>query len=200
MTRMLEFVFDFASPNAYLADRALGPLLERTGATVAFTPVLLGGVFKLTGNQAPMLAFGGVKGKLAYEQLEMRRFIDRHGLSRFRMNPHFPVNTLTLMRAYVAAEADGGAETFRAAAFRGLWEDGLKLDEPPVIEALLNDAGLDGPSLLARAKDDDVKAKLAANTQAAVDRGVFGIPSFFVGDQLFFGKERLDQIEAVLSA
>jgi 2-hydroxychromene-2-carboxylate isomerase len=198
MTKTVEFIFDFGSPNAYLAHKVLPDIAARTGASVVLRPCLLGGIFKLTGNQAPMVAFGGIKGKMAYEMLETRRFIQAHGLSAFRFNPHFPVNTLLLMRGMVAAQLAGVGEAYLDAMLRGMWEEGLKLDDPEVFVATAEAAGLDGPALLAATGDPEVKVQLAANTDAAVARGVFGIPTFFVGDEMFFGKDRLGQVEAEL--
>lgn len=195
MTKTLDFIFDFGSPNAYLSYKTLPPILQRTGAELNLIPCLLGGIFKSTGNQAPMLAFGGIQGKLDYEQLETRRFIAKHGLTDFKFNPHFPVNTLILMRAAIAAEQDGQLEAYVEAGLKAMWEDGLKMDDPEVFAAAMTDAGLDGAALLERTQDPDVKAKLVANTAAAVERGAFGIPTFYVGDEMFFGKERLPQVE-----
>jgi 2-hydroxychromene-2-carboxylate isomerase len=199
MTKTIAFIFDFGSPNAYLADGVLKDIAARRGARVNRIPCLLGGVFKATGNQAPMIAFANVKGKREYEMLEMQRFIARHKFDRFRMNPHFPVNTLTIMRALVAADMDDVGEAYVETVLAAMWERGLKMDDPAVIKATLDEAGLPGERLLARAGADDVKAKLAANTQAAVERGVFGIPTFFVGEEMFFGKERLGQVEELLA-
>lgn len=198
MSKTLEFVFDFASPNAYLAYKALPAVLERTGASVQLSPCLLGGLFKATGNQAPMIAFGNVKGKLEYEQLEMQRFIAKHGLSRFKMNPNFPVNTLLLMRGAIAADMDGRLEEYVEAGLKHMWEDGLKMDDPEVYAHAMNEAGFNGQELIERTQDPEVKAALMANTEAAVNRGCFGIPSFFVGDEMFFGKDRLGQVEELL--
>ena len=197
MTKTLEFIFDVASPNAYLAYKALPPILARTGAQLVLTPCLLGGIFKATGNQAPMLAFADVRGKLAYDMLEMRRFITRHGLSRFAMNPHFPVNTLLVMRGMVAAGAAHQA-AYAEAALSAMWEDGLAMAAPAIVAPVLATAGLDAHAILAGAHTDAVTQTLAANTQAAVDRGAFGIPTFFVGEEMFFGKERLGQVEEAL--
>ena len=199
MTKTVEFIFDFGSPNAYLAHKVLPDVAARTGATIVLLPCLLGGIFKLTGNQAPTTAFGAIKGKLDYEMLETGRFIEAHGLSAFRFNPHFPVNTLLLMRGMVAAQRAGVGEAYLDAMLRGMWEEGLKLDDPAVFVAAADAAGLDGQALLAATADPEVKAELAANTDAAVARGVFGIPTFFVGDEMFFGKERLGQVEAELA-
>ena len=200
MARTLEFIFDFASPNAYLAWRALPPILARTGAAVIITPCLLGGIFKATNNQAPFVAFGPVKGKMDYEMLETRRFVKAHGLTAFAMNPHFPMNTLLVMRAFVAAQDLGVGEAFMEAVLRAMWEDGRKMDDPEVVAAVLAEAGLDAAAILAHAQTPPIKARLMENTQGAADRGVFGIPSFFVGEELFFGKERLAQVEAELAA
>jgi 2-hydroxychromene-2-carboxylate isomerase len=197
--KTVDFIFDFGSPNAYLAWKLLPEIAARQGATVRVIPCLLGGIFKLTGNQAPMLAFGGIKGKMDYEMLETRRFIEAHSLTAFRFNPHFPVNTLILMRGMVAAERAGVGSAYLEAMLSGLWEQGLKLDDPEVFVTTANAAGLDGAALLAATGDPEVKAQLVANTDAAVARGVFGIPTFFVGDEMFFGKERLGQVEAELA-
>jgi 2-hydroxychromene-2-carboxylate isomerase len=195
MSATIEFIFDFGSPNAYLAYRAFPPILARTGARLAISPCLLGGIFKATGNQAPGVAFAGVKGKLDYETLEMRRFIARHAIDRFRLNPHFPVNTLMLMRGLVAAREAGEEAAYLEMGLQGLWEEGLKLDDREVLARRIDEAGLNSASLLAAAQTDRVKLKLADNTAAAVARGVFGIPTFFVGEEMFFGKERLGQVE-----
>jgi 2-hydroxychromene-2-carboxylate isomerase len=199
MSKTLDFIFDFGSPNAYLAWRLLPDIAARQGAQVQLVPCLLGGIFKLTGNQAPMVAFGGIKGKMDYEMLETRRFIAAHGLTAFQFNPHFPVNTLLLMRGMVAAQRAGIGPAYLDAMLRGMWEQGLKLDDPAVFVATADAAGLDGTALLAATADPEVKAELAANTDAAVARGVFGIPSVFVGDEMFFGKERLGQVEVELA-
>jgi 2-hydroxychromene-2-carboxylate isomerase len=201
MAPTIEFLFDFASPNVYLAFRALPPILERTGATLAITPCLLGGIFKATNNQSPIVAFAPVKGKVEYEMLEIRRFATRNRIGKFRLNPHFPVNTLLLMRALVAAHEAGCQAAYVEMGLKGMWEDGLKLDDPEVLTKAIDAAGLDGKGLLAAAQSDPVKQKLADNTAKAVERGVFGLPAFFVGKEMFWGKERLGQVEeAVLAA
>lgn len=200
MTSDPIFYFDFGSPNAHLAHRVLPGIEQRTGVRFRYVPVLLGGLFKLTGNQAPMLAFAGIPHKLAYERLEMQRFIARHELTAFRMNPHFPVNTLQLMRLAVAAVADDILPAYAEAMFHFMWEEPRKLDDPAVIAATLAEAGLPVDRLIARAQEPDIKAALLANTQAAYDHGAFGIPSFMVGDALYFGKDRLTDVEAAITA
>ena len=200
MPKTLDFIFDFASPNAYLAYKALPPILARTGAELNLIPCLLGGIFKSTGNQAPMLAFGSIKGKLEYDQLEMRRFIEKHELSNFKFNPHFPVITLLMMRAALVAELDGRLIEYVEAGLKMMWEDGLKMDDPATFVEAMTAAGFDGIALAERTQDPVIKAKLAENTEAAVARGAFGIPTFYVGDKMFFGKERLGQVEDALLA
>lgn len=195
MTKPIQFYFDFGSPNAYLAHHAMKELVARTGVDVEYLPVLLGGIFKATNNQPPMVALSGVKGKLEYERLEFARFVKKHKISKFKFNSHFPVNTLLLMRAAMVAQRDGYLEAYIEAGLKAMWEDDQDMSDPEVFSKVMTDAGFDGPALLAATQDDAVKAALVASTSAAVARGVFGIPTFFVGDEMFFGKERLGQVE-----
>ena len=199
VTKTLELIFDFGSPNAYLSMKALPDLLDRTGADLVITPCLLGGIFKATGNKAPMIQYADAPAKLAYENLEMRRFIAKHGLVKFRINPHFPINTLIIMRGAIVADDEGNLDDYVDAVNRAMWEDGLKMDDPEVIAPFLSANGFDGPALLARTQEPAIKARLAANTETAVARGVFGIPTFFVGSEMFFGKDRLAQVEEALA-
>ena len=196
----VEFHFDVGSSNAYLVHKLIPGIEQRTGAKLIYVPILLGGVFKLTNNQAPMVQFKGIKNKLEYQRLEFTRFIRTHGLARFKMNPHFPVNTVEVMRGAVAAEIDGQLARYVDAVFRNMWEEGLKMDDPAVITAALTQSGLDGARTLARIQDQDVKDKLLANTEASVARGTFGAPTFFVGDEMFFGKDRLREVEEEIEA
>lgn len=191
----IEFHFDFGSPNAYLCHVLIPAIEQRTGARFAYVPVLLGGVFKLTGNQPPMVSLKGIRNKPEYQRLEMQRFIARHHIDRFRFNPHFPVNTLLVMRAAVAAERDGALMPYADTVFRAMWEEERKMDDPAVVRAALDEAGLDGAGLLARAQDQAVKDRLLANTEESVARGTFGSPTFFVGQEMFFGKDRLREVE-----
>lgn len=200
MTKTVELIFDFGSPNAYLANRVLGDIADRTGAELVITPALLGGLFKITGNQAPMTAFGGIQGKLAYEALETKRFVEKHGLTQYQFNPHFPINTLLIMRGLIAAGRMGVKDAYLAAVLAAMWERGLKMDDPEVVAQVLTEAGLDAKAILEATQDPEVKAELLANTERAAARGAFGIPTFFVGDEMFFGKERLGQIEEELAA
>jgi 2-hydroxychromene-2-carboxylate isomerase len=198
MPATIDFIFDFGSPNAYLAWRVLPGIAQRTGAKVNLIPALLGGIFKATGNRSPAEAYSDIKGKLAYEALETRRFVARHGLTAFRQNPHFPVNTLMIMRGLVAAQRMGVGDRYLETVLAAMWEQGEKMDDPSVVARVLSAAGLDAEALLAATQDPAVKAELIANTEAAVARGVFGIPTFFVGNEMFFGKDRLEQVEAEL--
>jgi 2-hydroxychromene-2-carboxylate isomerase len=191
----VEHHFDFGSPNSYLAWKIIPEIEKRTGVTFVNVPVLLGGIFKLTGNQPPMIAFGNIKNKPQYEAREMQRFIAKHKLDRFKFNSHFPVNTVQIMRGAVAAGMDGVLAKYMDVVFRAMWEDSQKMDDAEVIRAALDAGGLDGARILARIQDQDVKDELLANTQASVDRGTFGCPTFYVGDEIFFGKDRLRDVE-----
>jgi len=195
----VQFLFDFGSPNAYLAHQVIPSIEARTGASFEYLPILLGGLFKHTNNRSPVKAFAAIPNKLAYERLEMRRFIDAHGLSRFRMNPHFPVNTLKIMRGAVAAQASGCLEPYVRALFAAMWEEGRDMNDPGQIEAMLTAAKLDAGALLAASQEPDVKARLIANTEQAADRGAFGSPTFFVGDEMYFGKDRLRDVEEAIA-
>ncbi len=196
MPKKVEFLFDFGSPNGYLSHRVIPAIEQRTGAKFIYTPVLLGGIFKATNNRSPVEAFAGIRNKLAYDGLETRRFVARHGLTKYAANPHFPVNTLLLMRLATAAWKDQlRPADYVEAAFRCMWEDGQKMDDPETARSALTAYGIDADQLMKRAQDQDVKDALLANTNAAVERGAFGIPTFFVGEEMFFGKDRLREVE-----
>lgn len=199
MSKTVDFIFDFASPNAYLVHKIVPEIEARTGAVFNYIPCLLGGIFKATGNQAPMIAFGGIKNKPEYDAIEMQRFIARHNLDGFKMNPHFPVISLMLVRGALVAERDGYLMNYIDAMLDAMWEQGLKLDDAEVLHKALADAGFDADKIMTDMGDDAIKAKLLENTNAAVERGAFGIPTFFVGDEIFFGKERLGQVEELLA-
>lgn len=198
MKKTIDFVFDFASPNAYLAYQLLPSIAERNGAEITITPCLLGGIFKATGNQPPMLAFGGVQGKLEYEQREISRFVKKHDLQKYQFNTHFPVNTLILMRAAIVAGDEGRLAEYIDAGLVAMWENNKKMDDPEVFVAVMNDAGFDGANLFERTQDPSIKQRLMDNTAQAVSRGAFGVPTFFVGSEMFFGKDRLVQVEEEL--
>ena len=195
----VEFHFDFGSPNAYLAHKLILGIEQRSGAVFVYVPVLLGGVFKLTHNVAPLVQFKDVKNKLEYQRLEMRRFIEKHGLTQFQWNPHFPVNTVSIMRGAIVAQLDGNLMPYVDAVFHHMWEAPKKMDDPAVIRAALEASGLDAARILARIGDQDVKDALLRNTEASVARGSFGAPTFFVGDEMYFGKDRLRDLEEALA-
>lgn len=190
-----EFLFDFGSPNAYCAYKVLPEIERRTAVKFTTVPVLLGGIFKATNNQSPAITLQGIKNKPDYQQIEMRRFLDRHGLTAFQFNPHFPVNTLQVMRGAVAAQMEGFLPDYVAAVMHYMWEDPLKMDDPEIIRTALNQAGLDGAHILDRCQDPAVKKQLIDNTDDAVNRGAFGIPTYFIDGEIYFGKDTLRDVE-----
>jgi 2-hydroxychromene-2-carboxylate isomerase len=191
----VEFQFDFGSPNAYLAELALRGIEKRTGLKFEYVPVLLGGVYKATGNASPAETLRGIKNKPEYQALETERFIRRHNITTFKSNPFFPVNTLMLMRGAVAAQFENVFDAYFRAAYHHMWEDPKKMDDIEVFSAAFKSSGLDIDKLFVRAQQDDVKKKLIDNTSDAVTRGAFGSPTFFVGGEMFFGKDQLRDVE-----
>ena len=198
MQTPIEFLFDFASPNAYLSYHVLKDVAERHDAALSLTPVLLGGLFKLTNNQAPMQAFADVKGKLDYDMLETQRFIAAHRLDRFRFNPYFPINTISLMRGFIAARQMGVEQRYVDANLEAMWEQERNMGDPSEAQAVWTAAGLNAEALLQAIQMQSVKDALLHNTEQAAARGAFGVPTFFLGDEMFFGKERIAQIEAMI--
>ncbi len=190
-----QFLFDFGSPNAFLSHLAIPAIERRIGVKFDYVPVLLGGIFKATNNKSPAEALAGINNKPEYQEVETKRFLTRFGVKSYVLNPYFPVNTLNLMRAAVAAQQDGVFEKYIDAAFHHMWVEPKKMDDPAIAAAALTSSGLDGAGLLARAQAPEVKAKLIANTEDAVTRGAFGSPTFFVGSEMFFGKEQLREVE-----
>ena len=194
-----QFLFDFGSPNAFLSHEAIPAIEKRTGVKFEYVPVLLGGIFKATNNKSPAETLAGVKNKREFHALETERFVKRFAVKPYTMNPFFPVNTLNLMRAAVAAQLEGVFEKYVEAAFHHMWVEPKKMDDPDVAVKALTASGLDAAKLLARSQEPEVKAKLIENTQAAVERGAFGSPTFFVGKEMFFGKEQLREVEEMVS-
>ncbi|MGY3614393.1 DsbA family protein [Bradyrhizobium sp. USDA 10063] len=191
----VEFLFDFGSPNAYLAELVIPSIEQRTGVKFDYVPVLLGGIFKATGNMSPADSLRGIKNKPEYMALETERFIRRHNITTYRPNPFFPVITLMLMRGAVAAQLEGVFEPYFRAAFHHMWEEPKKMDDVDVFRAAFKSSGLDADRLIARAQQDDVKKRLIDLTADAVSRGAFGSPTFFVGKEMFFGKDQLRDVE-----
>ena len=191
----VEFQFDFGSPNAYLAELALPGIERRTGVKFEYVPVLLGGIYKATNNMSPAELLRGIKNKPEYQALETQRFIRRHNITTFRSNPFFPVNTLMLMRGAVAAQFEGLFEPYFRAAYHHMWEEPKKMDDLEVFRSAFKSSGVDIERLIARAQQDDVKKRLIDLTTDAVNRGAFGSPTFFVGTEMFFGKDQLRDVE-----
>ncbi|MGB7101095.1 MAG: 2-hydroxychromene-2-carboxylate isomerase [Xanthobacteraceae bacterium] len=190
----VEFHFDFGSPNAYLAYQVIPQIQSRTGAKFEYVPILLGGVFKLTNNRSPAEKMAGIKNRLEYERLELQRFVRRYGVP-FNWNPFFPVNTLLIMRGAIAAQLDGVFERYVTEMFRHMWAEPKDMDDPAVVGAALTESGFDAAALLAQTQEAEVKDRLLKNTEDSVARGTFGSPTFFIGNEIFFGKDRLRDVE-----
>ncbi len=191
----VEFQFDFGSPNAYLAELVLADIERRTGVKFEYVPVLLGGIYKATNNMSPAESLRGIRNKPEYQALETQRFIRRHNITKFRQNPFFPVNTLMLMRGAVAAQFEGVFEPYFRAAYHHMWEEPKKMDDLEVFQSAFISSGIDIEKLMARAQQDEVKKKLIELTTDAANRGAFGSPTFFVGREMFFGKDQLRDVE-----
>ena len=196
----VEFLFDFGSPNAYLAHLVIPEVEKRQGVKFEYLPVLLGGVFKLTNNRSPAESLAGIKNKPEYQRLETQRFIRQHGITRFRPNPFFPVNTLMIMRGAVAAKKLGIFERYVDEVYRHMWADPKKLDDPAVLRDALTESNLPADRLFELVQTAEVKGDLMAETQRAVDRGTFGSPTFFVDGEIYFGKDRLRDVEEAIAA
>ena len=194
----VEFHFDFGSPNAYLAHLVIPDAERRTRTKFDYVPVLLGGVFKLTGNRSPAESLAGIKNKPDYERLETERFLKRHGITSYRRNPFFPVNTLTLMRGAIAAQLLGVFERYVDQMYRHMWSEPKKLDDTAVWQRALQDSGFDAAQFAKLVQEPEVKELLLENTQRSVERGTFGSPTFFVDDEIFFGKDRLRDVEEMI--
>ncbi len=192
---VVQFLFDFGSPNAYLCHKVIPDIERRTKIKFEYVPILLGGLFKLANNRSPAEAFAGVPNRQAYDRLEMQRFLAKHKLDRFKINSYFPVNTLQIMRGVVAAQSMGNLKPYVDAMYEAMWEQGRNMSEPAEIIDVLKTAGLDSDALLEAAQQPDVKSGLLASTQDAFERGAFGSPTFFVGKEIFFGKDRLGEVE-----
>ena len=194
-----QFMFDFGSPNAFLSHEAIPAIETRTGVKFEYVPILLGGIFKATNNRSPAETLAGIKNKGEFHALETERFIKRFQVKPYTWNPFFPVNTLNLMRAAIAAQLDGVFERYVEAAFHHMWVEPKKMDDPEIAAKAFTASGIDAAKLFARAQQPDVKSKLIENTQMAVERGAFGSPTFFVGKEMFFGKEQLREVEELIS-
>ncbi len=196
--KTVEFHFDFGSPNAYLSHLVIPEIEKRTGAKFEYVPVLLGGVFKMTNNRSPAETLRGIKNKPEYERLETQRFIKRHGITKFQSNPFFPVNTLMIMRGAIAAKSMGIFDRYIDEVYRHMWAEPKKMDDPAVVRKVLEGAGFDSAILFELIQTQPVKDELIRNTERSVARGTFGSPTFYVDEEIFFGKDRLRDVEEML--
>jgi len=196
--RQIEFMYDFGSPNAYLVHKCLPDIARRCDAEVVYRPILIGGVFKATNNQPPLMAFANIPGKVDYIRVEMARFLERHKVA-FKFNPHFPVNTLNVMRAAMFSTGKNWENKYIDAVFEAMWVDGKDMSNLEIIAEVLLGAGLPKDDIMNAMQDVDVKTSLADVTAAAVARKIYGSPTMFVGKEMFFGKDSLDDLEWRLS-
>ncbi|HAD29271.1 MAG TPA: disulfide bond formation protein DsbA, partial [Rhodobacteraceae bacterium] len=185
--KTFDFIFDFGSPNVYLMHKIMNQIEDLSGSKANYIPVLLGGIFKLTNNKPPLVQFDGIKGKIEYDQRVLDRFIHKYNIP-FRFNSHFPVMTTAVMRGALFAQDKDYHSQYLNVVFEAIWQHNLKMDDPEIIKITLENAGLPATEIMDGAKQDEIKKGLFATTQAAVDRGAFGAPMIFVGDEPFFGK------------
>jgi 2-hydroxychromene-2-carboxylate isomerase len=196
----VEFHFDFGSPNAYLSHLVIPEIEKRTGVKFEYVPVLLGGVFKATNNRSPAESLQGIKNKPEYERLETTRFLRRHNITRYKSNPFFPVNTLMMMRGAIAAQSLDVFARYVDEMYRNMWAEPKKMDDPNIFRAALDEAGLASAQILELIQTPKVKDQLIENTRRSVERGTFGSPTFYVGNEIFFGKDRLRDVEEMIVA
>lgn len=193
----IEFHYDFGSPNAYLVHEVIPAVAAEAGVEFAYVPILLGGVFKATGNVSPAISLQGIRNKGEYQTIETRRFCAAHGIAPYVANPHFPVNTLKMMRGAVHARGKEFYLPYVDAMYGAMWEQALKMDDEEVIRSALEAAGLPVEEILSAMSDPAVKQALIDGTNRSVERGTFGSPTFFVGEEIYFGKDKLrDAIKA----
>lgn len=196
-----EFLFDFGSPNAYLSHLVIPKIEQRTGVKFEYIPVLLGGVFKATNNVSPAISLKGIKNKGEYQGIETQRFLKKHDISNYQRNPYFPVNTLQVMRGAIFAKQANIFQQYINEIYRHMWENPKKMDDPETFREALIESKLPADDIMNGITSAEVKGELIQNTNEAVERGVFGSPSFFVDDDLYFGKDKLVEVEeAIVSA
>ena len=196
MTKRIEFYFDFGSPTAYLAYKRLIQLQGQYGSNIEYHPMLLGGIFKATGNMSPIMI--PAKGQYM-SRYDLPRFTKRYNIE-FNHNPNFPINTLYLMRGYIAAERIGKTAEYLNAVFTAMWVDQQNMGDVDVIKTVLDNANIDAETILKSAATPEIKSALIEKTEAAVARGIFGAPTMFIENEMYFGQDRLDFVEEVLQA
>jgi 2-hydroxychromene-2-carboxylate isomerase len=194
MSNSIDFYFDYGSPTSYLAYKQLPGVVRRTGVRVNYLPILLGGVYLATSNHSPL----DLPLKRKWMETDMQFFAERYGI-QFAVNPHFPINTLVLMRGAVYAQQQGFLERYSDAVFHGMWGNPENMSEPAVIAKVLQSADLEVQKIVAATQDPAIKEQLKSNTQEAIDRGAFGAPTIFVGDRMFFGQDRIQYVEELLA-
>jgi len=194
----VEFHFDFGSPNAYLSHLVIPEIEKRTAVKFEYVPVLLGGVFKATNNRSPAESLQGIKNKPEYERLETTRFLRRHNITRYKSNPFFPVNTLMMMRGAIAAQSLDVFARYVDEMYRNMWAEPKKMDDPNIFRTALDEAGLESARIIELIQTPQIKDQLIENTRRSVERGTFGSPTFYVGNEIFFGKDRLRDVEEMI--
>ena len=196
----VDFIFDFASPNAYLCHKAIQNLEKTHDIKFNYIPCLLGGIMKLSNNQPPMVTLADIPNKLKYEfDTAFNRFMKEHNITKFKMNEHFPVNTISLIRGAIVAQKNDFFESYVEIVLSGLWEQSLKLDTPEALHELLNNNDCYPDLVIEGIDKDEIKAELIANTSEAVEKGAFGIPTFFVENEMFYGKDSLRELKEMSS-
>ncbi len=196
----VNFIFDFASPNAYLCHKAIKNLEETHDIKFNYVPCLLGGIMKLSNNQPPMISLAEIPNKMKYEfDTAFNRFIKEHNIEKFRMNEHFPINTLLLIRGAIVAQKNYFFESYVETVMNGMWEQSLKLDSPEALHELLTKHNCKADFVIEEISKDEIKSELISNTNNAVEKGAFGIPTFFVKDEMFYGKESLRELKEMAS-
>jgi 2-hydroxychromene-2-carboxylate isomerase len=196
----VNFIFDFASPNAYLCHKAIKNLEETHDIKFNYVPCLLGGIMKLSNNQPPMISLAEIPNKMKYEfDTAFNRFIKEHNIEKFKMNEHFPINTLLLIRGAIVAQKNYFFESYVETVMNGMWEQSLKLDSPEALHELLTKHNCKADFVIEEISKDEIKSELISNTNDAVEKGAFGIPTFFVKDEMFYGKESLRELKEMAS-
>ena len=196
----VDFIFDFASPNAYLCHKAIRNLEKTHNIKFNYVPCLLGGIMKLSNNQPPMVTLAEIPNKMKYEfDTAFNRFMREHSITKFKMNEHFPVNTISLIRGAIIAQKNNFFDAYVEIVLSGLWEQSLKLDSPEALHELLIKNDCHADVVIEEIAKEEIKEELIANTSEAVEKGAFGIPTFFVADEMFYGKDSLRELKEMSS-